>query len=266
MGFTVPLFIQLEIGKTYCDSLGEPVTIVESVRDPGDIHNAFFRGDNNKFYRNDGALVSLRGHVTVGYVGWLVKEFESLPLKNVLILEGGKFYKTKDERIVKIETVSSPAQMCPLDDPNRIYHYKSKSGFTYTKLGKVIDERESPLDLVEEASEKDYKAYRFCESLQDSYARDAFETLRLWGEKTFGEGSAASLVERAKKEMVELEQAAAEGWTDNTVEEAVDVILILTRAPNLWDALIRKMKINFNREWNLKGDGTGTHIPQEEQE
>jgi hypothetical protein len=89
----------------------------------------------------------------------------------------------------------------------------------------------------------------------------AFEILSVWGEKVFGPVEPSRIVERAQEEMNELKEKVVEGWTDQAVEEAADVVVILTRAPGLWNAIVRKMNINFAREWDIKGDGTGYHIP-----
>lgn len=94
-------------------------------------------------------------------------------------------------------------------------------------------------------------------------AAEAFEALRIWGESVFGEGTAHSLALRVQKEMKELLVETEHGWTEKAVEEAADIIGVLTRAPGLWEALVKKMNVNFEREWTLHGDGTGSHIPKE---
>lgn len=101
-------------------------------------------------------------------------------------------------------------------------------------------------------------------NLNDTTPAEAFEELRLWGEKIFGPVIPERIVERAQEEMVELVEKVKEGWTPEAVEEAADVVVILTRAPGLWEAIVRKMEINFNRKWNIKGDGTGYHVSESE--
>ena len=92
---------------------------------------------------------------------------------------------------------------------------------------------------------------------------EVFEALRIWGESIFGPGEPTRLIERAQEEMQELKDAVYEGWTDKAVEEAADVVIILTRVPGLWDAIVQKMNKNFDREWVVRGDGTGYHIAQD---
>lgn len=94
--------------------------------------------------------------------------------------------------------------------------------------------------------------------------QSAINSLREWGEAVFGPVEPKRIVERANEEMIELrdEVGINNRWTDKALEEAADVLVILTRAPGLWEAVIKKMTINFNRQWDLRGDGTGYHIPK----
>jgi len=90
---------------------------------------------------------------------------------------------------------------------------------------------------------------------------ESFESMRQWGEETFGPGEASRLVERAREEMEnELIPAAEHGYTREATEEAADVVLILTRFPGLWEALQKKMRINRSRQWKRMDDGTGYHV------
>jgi hypothetical protein len=93
---------------------------------------------------------------------------------------------------------------------------------------------------------------------------ESFEEMRLWGEQVFGDVKPRRIVARSDEEMTELKDLLDidNTWTDKAVEEAADVVIILTRAPGLAEAIERKMEINRARKWNLRGDGTGYHIPQ----
>jgi hypothetical protein len=94
----------------------------------------------------------------------------------------------------------------------------------------------------------------------------AFEALRSWGEEKFGPVTPERIIERAWEEFEKELRPIVKGkteWDDKMLEEMADVFVIFTRAPGFWDAVVRKMTINFGRTWNVKGDGTGYHIPQE---
>lgn len=84
---------------------------------------------------------------------------------------------------------------------------------------------------------------------------ETLETIAEWCEATFGPVDLPRIAERANEEMQEL---LAE---PSKVEEAADVLIVLSRYPDLWKAVERKMKINRARKWRLMGDGTGYHIP-----
>ena len=88
--------------------------------------------------------------------------------------------------------------------------------------------------------------------------RETFETIAAWGLATFGPVEFARIASRANEEMKELLA------NPESVEEAADIVIILSRWPNLWEAVERKMAINRAREWRLMGDGTGYHIPQKD--
>lgn len=91
--------------------------------------------------------------------------------------------------------------------------------------------------------------------------RQELVDIAAWCEKTFGPIEAQRLVERAQEEMDELrvETLGYDKWTEDAVEEAADVVIILSRVPGLMDAVHRKMEKNKERQWHLKGDGTGYH-------
>ena len=230
----------------------------------------------------------------------------------ILSLEVGKFYITNQGGIVKIESESSPAQMCALDDPNRIYYYHASNQIKYLKTGLVADPAITGffMDLVEEIPETKgllmsndldttgnncqciCHTHGFiehkepcCELVNEPSTKsvyqeislpkeipphkspaDIFEEYRLWGENVFGPVTPSRITKRAQEEMDELHTKLAENdvWSPEALEEVADVVIILTRAPGLWDAITRKMDINYSREWNLQGDGTGYHVPKED--
>lgn len=85
------------------------------------------------------------------------------------------------------------------------------------------------------------------------------DDIALWCENTFGPILPQRLVSRAQEEMDELraELQQKDEWTDAAKEEAADVIIILSRVPDLMEAVRKKMEKNKGREWNFRGDGTG---------
>jgi hypothetical protein len=83
---------------------------------------------------------------------------------------------------------------------------------------------------------------------------ETFKTIAQWCEETFGPVEPARIAERAAEEMAELLDAP------ERVEEAADVVIVLSRYPGLWEAVERKMAVNRARKWRLMGDGTGYHI------
>lgn len=86
---------------------------------------------------------------------------------------------------------------------------------------------------------------------------ETFETIAQWCEETFGPIDPARIVSRAAEEMEELRAEPTR------VEEAADVVIVLSRYPGLWEAVERKMKVNRGRRWRLMGDGTGYHMKAE---
>jgi len=92
-------------------------------------------------------------------------------------------------------------------------------------------------------------------------------TINQWCEDTFGPvGSNYSVAERADEEMIELLDALHQNDNDSTAgEECADIVIILYRlcerlGVNLLDEVDRKMKINRQRKWKLRGDGHGDHV------
>jgi hypothetical protein len=85
--------------------------------------------------------------------------------------------------------------------------------------------------------------------------KETFETIAQWCEETFGPVTPERTAKRAAEEMNELLA------DPSRVEEAADVVIVLSRYPGLWEAVERKMAVNRARKWRLMGDGTGYHIP-----
>lgn len=84
---------------------------------------------------------------------------------------------------------------------------------------------------------------------------ETLATIAAWCEETFGPVAPERVAKRAAEEMDEL---LAE---PTKVEEAADVVIVLSRYPGLWEAVERKMAVNRARTWRLMGDGTGYHVP-----
>lgn len=94
-------------------------------------------------------------------------------------------------------------------------------------------------------------------------AEETFESMRIWGEEVFGPTTPKRIMTRAKEEWDgELEPLLGDEWTPEAVAEAADVVIIMTRVPGLWEAIQKKMAINRQRKWNLRGDGTGYHVKE----
>ena len=91
-------------------------------------------------------------------------------------------------------------------------------------------------------------------------------TIREWGDATFGTPSDLTvLVQRARVEMDELEQALREGDTAEAGREAADVVILLHRLAgllghDLHEQVDAKMQVNRARKWRAAGDGTGGHV------
>ena len=97
-------------------------------------------------------------------------------------------------------------------------------------------------------------------------AHETSNTIREWGDATFGEVSDLSaLVARAREELDELDHAIR---TNDTVEigrEAADVAILLHRlvalaGMDLGEQVDVKMAVNRARRWYAAGDGTGGHV------
>ncbi|BAR47070.1 hypothetical protein [Methylobacterium aquaticum] len=91
-------------------------------------------------------------------------------------------------------------------------------------------------------------------SSQESGVGETFDTIRQWCEETFGPASPERIASRAAEEMDELLADPSK------VEEAADIVIILSRHPTLWAEVVRKMAVNRKRQWRLMGDGSGYHI------
>jgi hypothetical protein len=83
---------------------------------------------------------------------------------------------------------------------------------------------------------------------------ETFETIAQWCEETFGPATPERIASRAAEEMDELLA------DPHKVEEAADIVIILSRHSGLWAAVEAKMAVNRKRKWRLMGDGSGYHV------
>ena len=96
--------------------------------------------------------------------------------------------------------------------------------------------------------------------------RETSKTIREWGDAIFGQPSDLTvLVQRARMEMDELEQALRDSDAAEAGREAADVVILLHRlaailGQELSEQVDAKMAINRARKWKTTGDGTGSHI------
>ena len=97
-------------------------------------------------------------------------------------------------------------------------------------------------------------------------ATETSKTIREWGDAIFGAPTDLTvLVQRARVEMDELEQALREGDHAEAGKEAADVVILLHRlaailGQDLNEQVDAKMVINRARKWKAVGDGTGGHV------
>ena len=97
-------------------------------------------------------------------------------------------------------------------------------------------------------------------------AAETSNTIRVWGDETFGEvEDLAALVARARGELDELAEAVRAGDIAETGREAADVVILLHRlvalaGMDLNEQVDAKMAINRARKWTAAGDGTGGHV------
>lgn len=97
-------------------------------------------------------------------------------------------------------------------------------------------------------------------------ATETSKTIREWGDAIFGQPSDLTvLVQRARVEMDELEEALRAGDTEEAGREAADVAILLHRLAgilghDLYEQVDAKMIVNRARKWKAAGDGTGGHI------
>jgi NTP pyrophosphatase (non-canonical NTP hydrolase) len=96
--------------------------------------------------------------------------------------------------------------------------------------------------------------------------RETSQTIREWGDAIFGAPTDLTvLVQRARMEMDELEQALRENAHAEAATEAADVVILLHRIAaildhDLNDQVDAKMQVNRARAWKTVGDGTGSHV------
>jgi hypothetical protein len=93
--------------------------------------------------------------------------------------------------------------------------------------------------------------------------------IRGWAARVFPERSrlpvdeqVAQAIRKLKKEVEELEQ------NSTGEDEFADVAIILfdiaeMRGHDIQEAVIKKMAINYQRKWQLEGDGTYQHIKED---
>ncbi len=91
-------------------------------------------------------------------------------------------------------------------------------------------------------------------------------TICEWAEKTFGPvNNPNDLLKRALQETTELSEAMAKNNTIEIGKETADIVILLHRlldqyGLDLSKEVNEKMTINRARKWELRGDGTGSHI------
>lgn len=88
---------------------------------------------------------------------------------------------------------------------------------------------------------------------------ETFASIIQWGDAIFGPATPERIIERAWEEWQEMISPDAD-----VPIEAADVIIVLLRLPGIAEAIQRKMAINRTRQWALRGDGTGYHIPKDD--
>ena len=92
-------------------------------------------------------------------------------------------------------------------------------------------------------------------------------TISDWAISTFGHpASAKKIVERFVEEVIELDTLSAATPPDiqKVKDECADCLIVLYQVANVYGfnlnlAVNDKMRINRNREWELRGDGTAQH-------
>lgn len=85
-----------------------------------------------------------------------------------------------------------------------------------------------------------------------------------WGERTFPEATADTIMAHLQEEVAELGDAVYRRASDETEEEAADVLLLLLHLAHrfgfsLFDAACVKMARNENRTWAPAEDGYWKH-------
>ena len=102
--------------------------------------------------------------------------------------------------------------------------------------------------------------------MTETMPAETSKSIREWGDAIFGAPQDLTvLVQRARVEMDELEQALREGDTEEAGREAADVVILLHRIAgilghDLYEQVDAKMAVNRGRTWKAAGDGTGGHV------
>lgn len=92
-------------------------------------------------------------------------------------------------------------------------------------------------------------------------------TITAWQEATFGKTTFEAAYERAWKEIVEMDAAAAEDQRHLVAKELPDVYITLCRVADklgvdLHAAVDAKMVVNRARVWIVDATGNGQHAPE----
>lgn len=92
------------------------------------------------------------------------------------------------------------------------------------------------------------------------------QSIAAWADETFGDvANPRVLIDRARIELDELEEAVALGDKKEIGKETADVLILLYRllaihGLDVGAEISQKMNENRARQWLPKGDGTGSHI------
>src|SRR6266513_5718313 len=102
---------------------------------------------------------------------------------------------------------------------------------------------------------------------------ETIRSIQTWGLDTFGASDTLAAFAKLVEEVGELSVAIRREGPDQMAEEIADVIVTAIHCGSggrcirdIQTALNAKMVINRNREWSLKGDGTGDHVVRASQD